>query len=234
MSSVQYPGTELDVFAHARNWKAYLRELMSPWLRGHVLEVGAGIGGTTSAFRDNAQESWTALEPDGSLAERLRARVFDARLPVDVRVGSLASLPENRRFDCILYIDVLEHIEDDAGELRLAGQRLAPSGAIVVLSPAHQALYSPFDAAIGHHRRYSRRQLTAITPETLRLVHTQYIDTVGLLLSAGNRLVLKSAAPSLAQVVFWDRRCIPLSRRLDRLLGGRVGKSVLAVWRTPA
>jgi SAM-dependent methyltransferase len=234
MSNPQYPGTELDVFAHARNWKAYLKDVISPWLRGHVLEVGAGIGGTTSAFRDSTQESWTALEPDGSLAERLRARVADARPPVDVRVGSISTLPDEPRFDCILYIDVLEHIEDDAGELRLACARLAPQGAVVILSPAHDVLYSPFDAAIGHHRRYSRRQLAAITPETLRLVHTEYIDTVGLLLSAGNRLILRSAAPSLAQVVFWDRRCIPLSRRLDRALGGRVGKSILAIWRKPA
>jgi SAM-dependent methyltransferase len=234
MSSSQYPGTELDVFAHARNWKAYLRRLIAPWLRGRILEVGAGIGATTVALRNGHQLSWTALEPDERLAAHLRERVQSLSLPVEVRTGALASLAAEARFDCILYIDVLEHIEDDAGELREAESHLARGGAIVALSPAHQALYSPFDAAIGHHRRYSRRQLQSITPDRLQLERLQYVDSVGLLLSAGNRLILRAADPSLGQVLFWDRWCVPISQGFDRLLGGRVGKSILAVWRGAA
>jgi SAM-dependent methyltransferase len=233
MPSSHYIGTELDAFAHAVNWKAYLRQLLAPYLQGHVLEVGAGIGATTCALRDERQASWVALEPDARLAAQLRWRVGGLSLPVDVAEGVVSSLQERARFDCALYVDVLEHIQDDAGELEQAGVRLVRDGALVVLSPAHQALYSPFDSAIGHHRRYSRRQLAAIGPAALRLDRLQYVDSVGLALSAGNRVLLRSAAPSLSQVLFWDRWCIPLSRRLDRLLGGRLGKSVLAVWRKP-
>jgi SAM-dependent methyltransferase len=231
MSSHQYPGTELDIFAHARNWKAYLKELIAPYLRGHVLEVGAGIGATTEAFRGPDQDSWTALEPDPLLARQLHARIATMTAPVDVVIGSVSSLPNGPRFDCVLYVDVLEHIEDDAAELTCAYERLAPRGAIVVLSPAHQALFSAFDAAIGHYRRYNRQRLMTIAPRGLLPSRIQYVDSVGLLLSGANRLVLRSAAPSLTQVLFWDRWCIPVSRRLDRLTRGRVGKSILAVWR---
>jgi SAM-dependent methyltransferase len=231
MSGNLYIGTELDVFAHAGNWKAYLRQLIAPYLRGDVVEVGAGIGATTCAFRDAGQASWLALEPDPRLAAQLRARVAGLAWPVDVSEAFLSSLPGEARFDCALYVDVLEHIEDDAGELSRAAARLRPGGALVVLSPAHQALYSPFDAAIGHYRRYSKQQLAAVAPASARLVHIQYVDSIGLAVSAGNRLLLRSAAPTLAQVLFWDRWCVPVSRRLDRTLGGRLGKSVLAVWR---
>ena len=79
MSTTTYLGTELDAFSHAGNWKQYLREVTSPYLRGHVLEVGGGIGTTTSAFRSSAQTSWTALEPDPELAMRLARRA--AALP---------------------------------------------------------------------------------------------------------------------------------------------------------
>ncbi|MCA1563721.1 MAG: class I SAM-dependent methyltransferase [Acidobacteria bacterium] len=229
--TTQYAGTELDVFSHAANWKAYLRMLTAPYLRGRVLEVGAGIGSTTRAFRSGSQESWTAIEPDERLVSELRSRVTTLSLPVEVAMGTISSLPEERRFECVLYVDVLEHIEDDAGELKLACSRLATGGTIVALSPAHQWLYSPFDAAIGHHRRYSRRQLRAITPAGLQLIHMQYLDAVGLILSTGNRVVLRSEAPSLSQVLFWDRWCIPVSRQLDRLTTGRLGKSILAIWR---
>ena len=58
-----------------------------------------------------------------------------------------------------------------------------------------------------------------------------YLDNVGLLLSLGNRLLLRRDLPSAAQIAFWDRRIIPLSRILDRLTGHRLGKTVLCVWR---
>lgn len=231
MPTTTYAGTELDVFGQARNWKRYLRDTVAPWLRGDVLEVGGGIGETTSAFRSGAQSSWTALEPDPRLALRLTARVAALTHPVRVVAGTLDSLTDAPIFDCIIYIDVLEHIEHDAAELRSAAARLRPGGTIVVMSPAHQSLYTPFDAAIGHHRRYNRKQVTALTPPGTHLVHAAYLDAVGLTLTLGNRLVLKSASPTLAQVLLWDRWCIPVSRVVDPLIGGRLGKSIIAVWR---
>jgi 2-polyprenyl-3-methyl-5-hydroxy-6-metoxy-1,4-benzoquinol methylase len=231
MPITTYAGTELDVFAHARNWKRYLRDTVTPWLRGDVLEVGGGIGETTCAFRSGAQSSWMALEPDPRLAARLAARVSALPNPVRVVAGTLDSLAEAPLFDCIIYIDVLEHIEQDGAELRSAAARLRTGGAIVVMSPAHQSLYTPFDAAIGHHRRYNRKQMTALTPPGTHLAHLAYLDAVGLTLTVGNRLVLKSASPTVSQVLLWDRWCIPVSRVLDPLIGGRLGKSILAVWR---
>ena len=41
-------------------------------------------------------------------------------------------------FDCILYIDVLEHIENDRQELIEAKKRLKPGGRLIILAPAHQ------------------------------------------------------------------------------------------------
>lgn len=231
MSSTQYIGSELDVFAHARNWKAYLRHLVLPYLRGQVLEVGAGIGATTTAFRSPTQSRWIALEPDPQLALRLRAAVSRLDSPVHVIAGTLASVRDEARFDCVLYIDVLEHIENDRDELRQAAARLAPGGRIIVLSPAHQSLFTPFDAAIGHFRRYGRKQLADLTPGGTTLERLQYLDCVGLTLTLGNKMFLRSASPTHAQVQLWDRWCVPLSRRLDVVTRGMIGKSVLAVWR---
>ena len=231
MPSSRYIGAELDVFSHARNWKAYLRHLVAPYLRGYVLEVGGGIGGTTAAFRTGLQDRWVALEPDPQLALQLRDRVAKLTWPVQVISGTVSAIRKGAQFDCVLYIDVLEHIRDDHEELRRAMTRLRQGGFIVVVSPAHQSLYTPFDAAIGHYRRYDRKQLEALTPESMTLMRLQYLDSVGLALTVANKLLLRSASPTLSQVLTWDRCCVPISRRLDRLTGGCVGKSVLAVWR---
>jgi hypothetical protein len=199
-----------------------------------VLEVGGGIGTTTSAFRSAAQSSWTALEPDPELARRLSERVARLAHPVRIVSGTLDAIRPGHIFNCVIYIDVLEHIDKDAEELERAAARLAPGGTIIVLSPAHQALYTPFDEAIGHFRRYDRRSLGSLTPRGTSLVDMRYLDCAGLSLLVGNRLFLRSASPTVAQVQLWDRWCIPVSRRVDRLLGHRLGKSILAVWRRGA
>jgi hypothetical protein len=71
-------------------------------------------------------------------------------------------------------------------------------------------------------------------PRTLRLVKLDYLDAAGLLASAGNRVVLRRSMPKIWQILLWDRVGVPVSRVIDPLLGGRVGKSVLAVWRKEA
>ena len=59
-----------------------------------------------------------------------------------------------------------------------------------MLSPAHQRLFSPFDAAIGHFRRYSRSMLRGISPPDLRLERLRYLDSVGLTASARQHVAI--------------------------------------------
>lgn len=226
-------GCELALFAGALVWKSYLRDRLGTFLVGDVLEVGAGIGATTQALRSATDGSWTALEPDAALFDALRERVGHGEAwtqGVRPLRGSVASLARDLRFDSILYVDVLEHIYEDREELLAASALLRPSGRIVTLSPAHQFLMSPFDRAIGHHRRYSRRSLRALTPPGLHVVWDGYLDSVGVALSIANRLALRRSIPSPSQIAIWDRRVVPISRRLDRILGYRFGKSVVVVW----
>jgi SAM-dependent methyltransferase len=222
-----YVGGELAIFAHAQHWKRYWRSKVSPHIRGDVLEVGAGIGANTELLRDG-EKSWTCLEPDGALAQELRSKT-NARIVE----GTLESLPPTEMFDSILYIDVLEHIADDSAELARAAVRLRTGGHIVVLSPAHPWLFSPFDKAIGHCRRYTRASLLALTPQALRVVKCFYLDAVGLFASLANRMLLKQSMPTLNQILTWDRLMVPTSRVVDPLMFYRFGKTVIAIWEKP-
>jgi 2-polyprenyl-3-methyl-5-hydroxy-6-metoxy-1,4-benzoquinol methylase len=227
----RYAGCELETFAGARRWKAYLAAQIRPFLGDDVLEVGAGLGATTELLITPRQRRWVALEPDPTLAATAALRGLGASC--EVRTGTVASLAEGDSFDSILYVDVLEHIEDDAGELRQAANHLRTRGHLIVLAPAHQWLFSPFDTAIGHHRRYDRHSLGQAGPGDLVLARLRYLDAVGLAASAANRLLLRQTLPSEAQVRFWDRVMVPISRMVDPIAGFRLGKSVLAVWRNP-
>ncbi len=231
-----YVGTELDVFAHARRWKAYWARQVRPFLRGDVLEVGAGLGVNTALLLGEGQASWTCLEPDVALARRIEETLGEWQTTFLVRVLTckLADLPPGEQFDAILYVDVLEHIADDRAEIEHADAHLRADGHLIVVAPAHQSLFTEFDRAIGHHRRYSRTALSALIPEGYRAVRLIYLDSVGLLASAANRLVLHRATPTLRQILAWDRVLVPLSRVVDPLFRYRMGKSVLGVWEKQA
>ena len=228
----EYVGGELDLFARAVNWKRYFRSELAPFIRGDVLEVGAGIGETTRHLCDGRQRTWMCLEPDPRLAGRLRELLKQASLTPapTVQTGTLAGLEPSSRFDAILYIDVLEHIENDREELLRATEHLAPGGAIVVLSPAFGVLFSEFDRAVGHFRRYTRDTLTAVFPPTLRRRRLTYLDSVGFVASLANRALLKQSLPSARQIALWDSVMIPTSRWVDPMLGRWFGRSIIAVY----
>ncbi len=231
MSNV-YPGEELELFAHASNWKAYWSDRIRSCLGPDVLEVGAGMGTNTDLLRGGMSGRWLCLEPDPGLAARIP--VFPAldgpARTVEVVTGTLDDLSPEVQFDTVLYIDVLEHILDDAGELARAGARTRIGGHVIVLAPAHPGLFSPFDEAVGHYRRYTWKSLAAIGPPNTLSGHFYYLDSVGVMASLANRLVLRSSVPTLGQVQFWDKWLVPVSRVVDPLLGHLVGKSVLAIW----
>lgn len=231
MSELEYPGGELGIFASARNWKSYYSRLLRPYIAGRVLEVGAGIGGTMPALWNSAVSDWLCLEPDPSLALELVERLRNFRnAKVGSQIGTLEDLSPDRFFDCILYIDVLEHIRDDREELRRAAKRLNRGGRLIVLAPAFQFLFTAFDRAVGHERRYTRASLSRVFPSELQKDELFYADSIGALLSLSNKLLLKKSLPTLGQILFWDRVVVPISRVVDPLMGRRFGRSVIAVY----
>lgn len=231
--SAHYVGQELDVFAHARNWKKYWSSEIRSYLTGDVLEVGAGLGVNTEFLKWCGVSSWMCLEPDPELACQMRDRFTRHPDLADCRVeiGTTETLGPAHRFDAVIYIDVLEHIEKDRQELASASGLLRSGGRLIVLAPAHQWLYTPFDSAIGHVRRYNRSSLSACTPSGCEIQRLVYLDSAGILASLGNRLFLGQRAPDLKQILFWDRNLVPISRLLDRLTMHLVGKSILGIWR---
>jgi SAM-dependent methyltransferase len=231
VSELAYQGTELGLFAHAKNWKAYKSRLLEERIRGRVLEVGAGIGGTMPSLWNAKVSQWVCLEPDPSLGTELRQRIKEfGRDGVEARIGTVDDLAPSEYFDCILYIDVLEHIRDDRDELIRASAHLDRGGSLIVLSPAFQVLYSPFDAALGHERRYTAKTLAAVFPDHLVRRKLFYADSIGAMLSLSNRLLLRKSMPTLSQIQLWDRRVIPVSRIVDRVAGRFFGRSVVAVY----
>lgn len=227
-----YIGQELDLFEKALVWKNYFARFIRPFLGEDNLEVGAGLGGTTQILCTAEHQSWLCLEPDPKLAIQIQDKIDSEILSSNcsLKIGTLNDISNQQKFDAVLYIDVLEHIQKDKEELDLAANFLKPNGRIIVLSPAHQSLYSPFDKAIGHFRRYNKKMIRTLSPEGLQLHKMYYLDSLGLIASFANKTFLKQDYPNEKQIQFWQKMILPISKILDPLTGYNLGKTIIAVW----
>jgi len=201
---------DLDAMAGATAYNEWLVDRARPWLHGRVLDVGAGIGTHTVQLERLAAEV-VALEPEHEFAELLRANVNGAT----VVEGDVRDV--DGPFDAIVCFNVLEHIADDVGTLRRFRELLAPHGTLLLLVPAHPALYGTLDRAFGHERRYGKRELrgklaaAALAPVVLR--HVNPIATIGWLVQAKVR---RRPRMSYRGLDLYDR-LVPALRALDRV-----------------
>jgi len=229
-----YTGKELPLFANAKNWKKYFSSFISKYIHGNTLEVGAGIGSNTLLLNNVSNATrWLLLDPDKNFSEKLKSLIEKKELPENCEViqGTIFSLDNKIKFDTILYIDVLEHIQKDREELQYAIELLNIGGHLVLLSPAHNFLSSNFDKAIGHLRRYNKKSIRNVAEGLpLREIELIYLDSTGALLSLTNKILLNQKYPTSKQITLWDKYFVKISVLLDKFLFYRFGKTILAVW----
>jgi len=226
-----YIGNELDLFKNATNWKMYFSSKINPYIKGEVLEVGAGIGANTKYLINNNPKisSITCLEPDSELCKEIeRNHLQDNITTKEIINGTTKDI--NNQYDTIIYIDVLEHIENSIEEIELIKARLNKNGQLIILVPAFNFLYSEFDAKIGHFRRYNKHLLKTEINDTLLLKKLFYLDSLGVIASFVNKFFLKKETPSIANVNFWDKKIIPLSKIFDNLFFHKFGKSLIGIY----
>jgi 2-polyprenyl-3-methyl-5-hydroxy-6-metoxy-1,4-benzoquinol methylase len=231
----QYAADDLETMSEARRYQGHVFELLRSHIGKSVLEVGCGIG-TTSLRLAEIAERLVCIEPNLNCVSRARA-ALDGNPKITLRICHLEECDRDelvrQRFDTIVCVNVLEHIEDDVRALRLFRELVAPTGGrVLIYVPAVQAAYGPLDAALGHHRRYSKRTLrAAFDAAGLDLVALRYTNPIGLIGWMYNAHVTGATEHTLGQVKLFERFVAPWALPLDRLVAPPIGLSVFGVGR---
>lgn len=222
----------LDALTEAVNYADWIVEMAAPHLGAEILEVGAGHGTVTDRLKRHGKVTASDLSP--RCVEVLRARYADDPA-VAVFEGDVAAATAERRFDSIVLVNVLEHIEDDGGALREILAGLNPGGTVVLFVPAFQALYSNFDRMIGHHRRYRRDDLTGLVATSgFDVVDARYVNSAGAVAWWIVARQLGRFPKSRAAMRTYDRTVVPAIRALESRWTPPFGQSVLCIGRRPA
>lgn len=123
-----------------------------------ILEIGCGGGAFGARFASVAR--YVGVEPDDTSFRTAQARI--APLGGDVRHGTSDLVGADERFDLVCAFEVIEHLEDDVAALRDWTRHLDPGGALLVSVPAWPDRFGAWDTLVGHYRRYTPAQLTAV------------------------------------------------------------------------
>ncbi len=150
----------LHSLSRARKFSRWMSDAIRPWLGSAVLEVGAGIGNLTGHLVPRDRYRATDVNPD-YLAYLSNFAVGKPYLEVgalDVERAE-AFAPLAGRFDSVVCLNVLEHLDQAAAALRNLRTALAPGGRAIVLVPQGPGRYNSLDRALGHRVRYTRQRL---------------------------------------------------------------------------
>ncbi len=220
---------EFAALSEAKNYRKAIVSEFAPFLKGRVLEIGAGIGQTTEALRNLPGVSEiVGIEPDARFQQEFRSRLPDVRLVE----GTAANLAEGESFDGAVMVNVLEHIKSDVAELmRIHGILKPRAGYLCLLIPGRMEIYSKLDAHFGHFRRYSRSdvriklQSAGFTIKSLR-----YFNFVGYFAWLTRFKLMKKMSFDIDQMRFFDQRIFPPCHWIEsRVMRPPIGQSVLAI-----
>jgi hypothetical protein len=175
------PNFEFEALRQAENYRHALVREFSPHLRGRVIEIGAGIGQITELLRKHsAIEHLLSVEPDAGFCREFR-KTFPEQPLIE---GTVDSITDDKPWNGIVNINVLEHILEDERELAIYSKLLRPAnGRLCLFVPARQEIYAPIDRDFGHHRRYTKpglkKKLEAAGFEVERIRYFNWVGYFG-------------------------------------------------------
>jgi 2-polyprenyl-3-methyl-5-hydroxy-6-metoxy-1,4-benzoquinol methylase len=124
-----------------------------------ILDVGCGWGVTLKHLEKQGHNVWgldVGLESLQLLDGEKRNFILG-----DIENGMIPK-QELGKFDVVLALDVLEHLDNPAIALEKITNLTRPGGMVIVTLPAMMELWSEFDAIQGHRKRFSKSEVAGL------------------------------------------------------------------------
>lgn len=224
-----YSGSELEALNEGQNYYGWLVERFRPWLGKNVVEVGAGIGTFALHLLTLADiETLVAVEPATNTFLPLETRL--APHPRATAVQAYISQLPAIGADSIVAVNVLEHVDDHLGFLRDAFRITAGDGRLLLYVPALPQIYGTLDVALEHHRRYTKKSLSAVIEDAgWKVREMRYVNFPGVAAWFIVNRILRQTSLTRDEVRFYDRWIIPVVKRLENHWSPPIGQSLLAI-----
>jgi 2-polyprenyl-3-methyl-5-hydroxy-6-metoxy-1,4-benzoquinol methylase len=232
---IVYVGKDLEAMDFAVNYHKWILDEFRPFLGKRVVEVGAGTGSFSELLLQENIDSLSLVEPSemfGSLTAKVSQIKNQTKVDFYQSIFSevASEIFDKQKPDSIIYVNVLEHIEDDASELEFIYKTLGKGGRCFIFVPALMSLYGEFDRKIGHFRRYTKREVKEKCQAAgFKVLKSKYFDFAGMLPWFVKYKLLKSDSLDSGAVAMYDKMAIPFVRQMEKFVNVPLGKNVLMV-----
>ncbi len=223
-----YKGKDLEAMSFAPKYHNWIYELISNHLGKKIAEIGSGVGNFTKyLLRDKAVQI-DAYEPCTNMHNK---NIYAQHKEVNCINDNFErkSLTRVNFYDSVIFINVLEHIEDDISALKTSHRILNNKGKIVIFVPALKCLYSRFDHSIGHYRRYSKSELLSIAEKSgFKVLNCKYFDSVGIIPWFFFMKVLRRTL-NHKSAFYYDNLVVPWLKIIEKNTSPPFGKNLLLI-----
>jgi glycosyltransferase involved in cell wall biosynthesis len=158
----------LHTLSGARHFNEWLVARISSFFGDRILEIGAGVGNISRLLPKKERLVVSDIEP--RYLELLTKTYADndtvAVERVDIAKDEDVARLKTYQADTVVCLNVLEHIEDDFSALKRMNMILEIGGRLILLVPQYRWLFGSLDAAVGHHRRYSKKRLLKLLEDS--------------------------------------------------------------------
>lgn len=146
----------------APRFNRWMADVIRPFIGDRVLEIGAGIGNMSLNLMPRS--CYWATDVNPLYLDHLDSlRATRPYMDVALTDASEGQTYPTQRFDTVICLNVLEHIQDDLGTLRNIWNALEQDGRAIILVPYGPSLYGTLDQVLGHFRRYTVEQLVTVS-----------------------------------------------------------------------
>lgn len=244
---VYYSGHEnLEIVSQNNRFNNWIYNEILPGLKGDILEVGSGIGTISEKIvRDLPLSNITLTDISLQYVKKLEERFLSKSNTNNNAYNknknknniSVCKLDLNckedyekigyEKFDSIIAINVLEHVEDDVFALQQLQKMLKKEGMLIILVPCHKFLYNIIDKKVGHLRRYTKKDLEFKIRKTQFIVEqTFYFNMLGIVGWYINGNLAKSPKINGTASRLFDRT-VPLLKSVEKITGRKIGLSII-------
>lgn len=228
----EYQGREnLETATKRINFTKWVCDELFPGLRGDVLELGSGLG-TYSKFiiRDFPESHITLSDISSQYIKNLKENFETENVSIiklDLNNKDDIQKIGFEKFDSIIAINVLEHIEKDELALDALYKMLKKNGTLLILVPANEFLYNVIDESIGHWRRYTKKEFkTKLKRAKFKIKKIYSFNILGILGWYVNGNICKKREVNKQASGIFDK-LISIMRIIEKILRRKIGLSII-------
>ena len=214
----EHGGEILDRLTRAPRFTRWMADVVEPYIGDRVLEVGAGTGNMSVNLMPRSIYWATDVNPSYlEYLVTLRATRPYMRV-AHTNAMDPTTFPAGQRFDTVVCLNVVEHVQDDVATLRNIRNALEDGGRAVILVPCGPKLYGTLDEVLGHFRRYTEEQLRDVAGQAnFRVECVLKFNRAGVPAWWLNGRILRRETFGIAQIRMLNA-LTPLFRVVDRWL----------------